>query len=63
LILELFLELFGSKDNDEGVKSFFEKRLPNFQGKMPDDAPTVYPWWDPVNITSSAKVLRPGSKL
>jgi enoyl-CoA hydratase/carnithine racemase len=36
--------LFGSKDNNEGVKSFFEKRSPNFQGKMPDDAPNVYPW-------------------
>lgn len=26
--------LFESKDNNEGVKSFFEKRPPNFQGKM-----------------------------
>ena len=38
--------LFESKDNNKGVKSFFEKRPPNFQGKMPDDAPNAYPWWD-----------------
>lgn len=55
--------LFGSKDNNEGVKSFFEKRPPNFQGKIPDDAPNVYPWWDRVNVTSSAKASRPSSKL
>ena len=55
--------LFGSKDNNEGVKSFFEKRPPNFQGKMSDDAPNVYPWWERVNVTSSAKASRPGSKL
>jgi enoyl-CoA hydratase/carnithine racemase len=55
--------LFGSKDNDEGVKSFFEKRPPNFQGKMPDDAPNVYPWWESVAIASSPKASRPGSKL
>jgi enoyl-CoA hydratase/carnithine racemase len=55
--------LFESKDNNEGVKSFFEKRPPNFQGKMPDDAPNAYPWWERVNVASSAKASRPGSKL
>ena len=55
--------LFGNKDNDEGVKSFKEKRPPNFRGKMPDDAPNVYPWWEPVAVASSAKASKPGSKL
>lgn len=55
--------LFGAKDNEEGVKSFFEKRPPNFQGKMPDDAPNTYPWWEPVNIASSPRVSKPASKL
>jgi len=55
--------LFGSKDNDEGVKSFFEKRPAKFVGKMPDDAPNVYPWWEPVNIASSARAAKPASKL
>ena len=55
--------LFGSKDNNEGVKSFFEKRPPNFQGKMPDDAPNAYPWWERVDVASSAKASPLGSKL
>jgi len=55
--------LFGGKDNDEGVKSFFEKRPAKFVGKMPDDAPTAYPWWEPVNIASSATAKKPASKL
>ena len=55
--------LFGSKDNDEGVRSFLEKRPPNFQGKMPDDAPAVYPWWERVDVAGSAKAKRVGSKL
>jgi hypothetical protein len=54
--------LFESKDNNEGVKSFFEKRPPNFQGKMPDDAPNAYPWWERVNVASSAKGLKTGLK-
>ena len=55
--------LFGRKDNNEGVKSFFEKRAPNFQGKMPDDAPSVYPWWDPLDIAGSPKASNLKSKL
>jgi len=55
--------LFGSKDNDEGVRSFMEKRPASFQGKMPDDAPNAYPWWEPVNVVSSAKASKPVSKL
>lgn len=55
--------LLGSKDNNEGVKSFFEKRPPNFQGKMPDDAPNMYPWWERVNVASSAKASKSSPKL
>ena len=45
----LVYELFSSKDNKEGVKSFLEKRKANFQGSMKGDAPQAYPWWDPIN--------------
>ena len=52
--------MFGSKDNHEGVKSFFEKRPPKFEGNFPEDAPDGYPWWEPVDITVKAKAKREG---
>ncbi|KAK5048948.1 hypothetical protein LTR84_005369 [Exophiala bonariae] len=42
--------LFGSKDNNEGVQSFMEKRPAKFTGQIPQDAPDAYPWWSPVDI-------------
>lgn len=47
--------LFGSRDNNEGINSFFEKRRPQFKGTMADDAPPAYPWWQPVDITYPPK--------
>ncbi len=35
-----------SPDSAEGVKSFFEKRPPNFPMRSPGDLPDFYPWWD-----------------
>lgn len=55
--------LFGQVDNSEGVKSFLDKRSPQFQGKMPDDAPSVYPWWEPLDIAGSPKSSGLKSKL
>ncbi|KAI9877488.1 MAG: hypothetical protein M1830_003785 [Pleopsidium flavum] len=42
-------------DKNEGIKSFFEKRPPNFQGTMQQDAPGAYPWWQAVDVRSRAK--------
>jgi enoyl-CoA hydratase/carnithine racemase len=42
--------LFGSKDNQEGVESFLQKRPAKFSGQIPQDAPDGYPWWEPVDI-------------
>jgi enoyl-CoA hydratase/carnithine racemase len=35
-----------SCDAQEGVKSFLEKRNPNFVDKVSSDMPNFYPWWD-----------------
>jgi enoyl-CoA hydratase/carnithine racemase len=33
-------------DVREGVQSFIEKRPPSFPGKVSQDMPSQYPWWD-----------------
>ena len=48
-------DLFGKKDNTEGVKSFFEKRQANFTATMQSDAPRAYPWWETVSTASRPK--------
>jgi len=55
--------LFGSKDNNEGVQSFFEKRPPNFTGNFPKDAPDAYPWWEQVDVSYPARAKSKESKL
>lgn len=46
----IIYSMFSTPDNDEGVKSFIEKRKVNFKGTIEKDAPEVYPWWKPVDI-------------
>ncbi|MEO9463640.1 MAG: crotonase/enoyl-CoA hydratase family protein [Marinomonas sp.] len=33
-------------DAKEGIASFLEKREPNYPGKVSQDMPDFYPWWD-----------------
>jgi enoyl-CoA hydratase/carnithine racemase len=33
-------------DAKEGVESFLEKRAPRYPGKVSQDMPEVYPWWE-----------------
>lgn len=45
--------LFGKRDNEEGIRSFFEKRKPEFKASFntQEDLPEVYPWWPRVDVT------------
>ncbi|KAK6535051.1 hypothetical protein TWF281_006349 [Arthrobotrys megalospora] len=54
----LIYEMFSSTDNKEGVKSFLEKRPPKFTGTIQKDAPSAYPWWEPVSILGWPKLSR-----
>lgn len=42
--------LYGSPDNLEGVKSFFEKRPPKFVGSTNTNMPASWPWWPRIDI-------------
>ncbi|KAL4875204.1 ketoacyl-synt-domain-containing protein [Aspergillus karnatakaensis] len=47
---------YGSKDNLEGVRSFFEKRPPAFTDTMCEHRPGFYPWWRPVDVRDPSKL-------
>jgi enoyl-CoA hydratase/carnithine racemase len=49
---KIIRELFTSNDNKEGVRSFMEKRPPQFQDTLNRHAPTSWPWWTPVETRS-----------
>lgn len=51
-------ELFGSKDNAEGVKSFMEKRQVKFTDQMPENAPRSWPWWNQIDAVPREGPLR-----
>ena len=38
--------LSRGKDAAEGIASFLEKRAPSYPGKVSEDMPDFYPWWD-----------------
>jgi hypothetical protein len=38
--------LSRGKDAAEGIASFLDKRRPAYPGKVSEDMPDFYPWWD-----------------
>lgn len=56
----VFFDLFRGSDAQEGIRSFLEKREPNFIGQWEDEKPSVWPWWKTNNGADGEKqgVLR-----
>lgn len=42
----VFFDLVKGADSKEGIRSFREKRSPDFRGTLDRDAPAAYPWWE-----------------
>ncbi|KAK1726452.1 ClpP/crotonase-like domain-containing protein [Colletotrichum acutatum] len=42
----VFVQLAGTEDNVEGVKSFLERRKPEFTGSVDRSSVPFWPWWD-----------------
>ncbi|OQO11868.1 hypothetical protein B0A48_03595 [Cryoendolithus antarcticus] len=51
----IIYELFGSKDNTEGVKAFMQKRAADFKGTVEEDAPASWPWWESVDVAQAGQ--------
>ncbi|KAK8199553.1 ClpP/crotonase-like domain-containing protein [Phyllosticta capitalensis] len=41
----VLFHMFQARDQQEGVSAFMEKRRPQFQATVEDDAPPNFPWW------------------
>lgn len=48
-----------SRDQKEGVSSFFEKRKPHFTARLEDDAPPNFPWWTEVDTGNRPRAEKP----
>jgi len=60
---KILLELFEGKDKQEGIDSFLQKRQAEFKGNMGENAPNVWPWWDPVETKAPPTIEELKAKL
>lgn len=54
----VFLSVVGSKDNLEGVRSFMQKRAPEFSGAMDKGLVPFWPWWDDKETAVAKEAFR-----
>ncbi|KAI9682306.1 MAG: hypothetical protein M1817_000360 [Caeruleum heppii] len=58
----LIYDLFSSRDKQEGIAAFLEKRAARFKGTVDHDSPAAYPWWKTVE-TSRRHADPPKAKI
>jgi enoyl-CoA hydratase/carnithine racemase len=49
---KVLFEIFKSRDKQEGIDSFLQKRDPVFKDNVQDNGPSAWPWWEPVDTES-----------
>ncbi|ROT39547.1 enoyl-CoA hydratase [Sodiomyces alkalinus F11] len=42
----VFFDMIRGADSKEGIRSFREKRAPDFRASLEKDPPAAYPWWE-----------------
>ncbi|KAJ6443793.1 E3 ubiquitin-protein ligase MARCH6 [Purpureocillium lavendulum] len=57
----LLYDMFGGDDHLEFKKAFFGKRKPEFKGKITENAPRTYPWWDELSVQTRPKAKTDGA--